>query len=62
MQLSMVRRNLSVLDNVDLVLIRRTLVLSLLSLRKFDVTQNLILFIHSVREDGERLEVGLPER
>lgn len=30
----------------------------LLGLRKFDVTQNLSSVMHSVKKDGERLEIG----
>ena len=55
----MMRGKLSVLDSVDLVPMRRTSVLSLLSLRKFEENQDLISVRQSVREVGGRLEVDL---
>ena len=58
----MEREKLSVLDNIDLVPTRRTSVLSLLSLRKFDVNQDLISVMQLMREEGGRLRVGLLER
>ena len=51
-ELSMVKKKLSTLDRVDLVPTRRSSVLSLLSLRKFEVNQDLIS--EAVGEGGGR--------
>lgn len=50
---------MSILDSVDFVPMRRTSVLLLLSLSRFEENQSLISAQQSVREDGARLEVGL---
>lgn len=50
------------LDRVDLVPIRRTSVLSLLSFKKLEVNQDLISDKHEVREGGGRVTDGFPER
>ena len=62
MELSMVREKLSTLDRVDLVPTRRSSVLSLLSLRKFEVNQDLISERQWVREDGARVASGLLDK
>ena len=63
MEVSMVREKLSTLDRVDLVPTRRSSVLSLLSLRKFEVNQDLISERQWVREGGVRftgqIELGV---
>lgn len=50
---------MSILDSVDFVPMRRTSVLLLLSLSRFEENQSLISAQQSVREDSARLEVGL---
>ena len=58
----MVRKKLSTLDRVDLVPTRRSSVLSLLSLRKFEVKQDLIPERQWVREERGRVGSGLLEK
>ena len=58
----MVREKLSTLDRVNLVPIRRSSVLSLLSLRKFEVNQDLISERQWVREEGGRVVSGLLDK
>lgn len=62
MELSIVREKLLDLDRVDLVPTRRSSVLSLFNLRKFEVNQDLISERQWVREEGGREELGLLER
>lgn len=62
MELSKVREKLSVLDRVDLVPMRRTLVLLRFNLRKFWVNQVFISEMQSIREVGGRVDEGLVER
>ena len=57
--LSIVMEKLSGFIWVDLVLMRRTSVLLLLSLRKLQVNQDFISCRQSEREVGGRVEVGL---
>ena len=57
--LSIVMEKLSGFVRVDLVLMRRTSVLLLLSLRKLQVNQDFISRRQSEREVGGRVEVGL---
>lgn len=52
----MVRENTMVLDEVDLVPMRRTLVLLLFNLRKFKVNQIFSSEIQSVREVGRKVD------
>ena len=59
---SMVREKLSAFERVDLVPIRSSSVLSLLSLRKLEGNQDLSSVKQSVREEGGRVELGLLER
>ncbi len=61
-ELSIVREKLLVLDRVDLVPLRRTLVLLLFNLRKFRVNQVFISVMQSVREVGGRVDEGLVVR
>lgn len=53
------REELLALYRVDLVSKRRSSVLSLLSLRKFEVNQALISERQKVREEGGRMALGL---
>ena len=53
-ELSMVREKLLTLDKVDLVPTRRSSVLSVLGLRKFEVNQDLISERQWVRKGGRR--------
>ena len=57
----MVKEKLSTLDRVDLVPTRSS-VLSLLSLRKFEVNQDLSSERQLVREEGGRVASGLLDR
>ena len=57
--LSIVMEKLSGFVRVDLVPMRRTSVLLLLSLRKLQVNQDFISCRQSEREVGGRVEVGL---
>ena len=57
--LSIVMEKLSGFVRVDLVQMRRTSVLLLLSLRKLQVNQDFISCRQSEREVGGRVEVGL---
>lgn len=52
---------LLILFRVDLVPTRRSSVLLLLSLRKFEVNQDLISWRQLVREEGGSVELGLLE-
>lgn len=58
----MVIEKVSTLERVDLVPKRRSSVLSLLSLRKFEVNQDLMSDKQEVREGGGSVAVGLQER
>ena len=60
--LSIVMEKLSGFAWVDLVPMRRTSVLLLLSLRKLQVNQVFISEMQSVREVGGRVDEGLVER
>ena len=60
--MSMVKEKLSTLDRVDLVPTRRSSVLSLFSLRKFEVNQDLISERQWVREEGGRKASGLLDK
>jgi len=53
---------LLIFDRVDLVATRRSSVLSLLSLRKFEVNQSLISSRQLVRDKGGSEEVGLLDK
>lgn len=55
-ELLMVRENTMVLDEVDLVPMRRTLVLLLFNLRMFKVNQIFSSEIQSVREVGRKVD------
>lgn len=62
MELSIEREKLSTLDRMDLEPTRRISVLSLFSLRKFEVNQVCNSERQSIREVGGRVELGLVER
>lgn len=53
---------LLILERVDLVATRRSSVLSLFSLRKFEVNQSLISSKQLVRDKGGSEEVGLLDK
>lgn len=56
--ISMVRENALVLDEVDSVPLKRSLVLLLFNLRRFKMNQTFSSEIQSVREVGRRVDKG----